>query len=147
MPPSTLSSKECYRIASQLSQLATSSCRDLPPPSCQLPIFFGHNHHSMWRFDENDMQKTGGHGLTILLHHVTEDSRLPVLLIQAVVREEFAKLGLRSIHSVSHPNLQISPLSPAGWAGYLVYHPDKNPAVWSMPDNWPICSHCLHVVM
>lgn len=44
---------------------------------------------------------TGGRGLTIPPHRVTEDSRLPVLLIQAVVQEERAKLGLRSICSVT----------------------------------------------
>lgn len=94
MPPSLLSSKEWCCSTSELAQLlsrtTTSSSKDLPPPARQLPIFLNITTalcEGLTRMVCRELE-----GLTILLHHVTEDSRLPVLLIQGTLWE-LAKLA------------------------------------------------------
>lgn len=76
------------------------------------------------------------------------DSNLPtVSLIQAVVREEFANMGLHPVYSVSHQPVQQAPAPPAtsAFRNEYVLSRYRNPAEWRTPDDRPICFNCRRV--
>lgn len=110
---------------------ATSSCADPP------------------RF----VQPTGSEDLTRIVRRELEamapapirsdcrESVPAISLIQAVVREEIASLGIPSLCSVRHTNTyQISPAARSQTQSFPPLR--RNPADWRTPDDRPICFNC-----
>lgn len=145
------------RITSQFTRLpntaATSSCEDIPPQTQTRspPISYGVTTATappdgLTRIVRREPEAMAPAALP---QYVAEYSSPPVPLIQAVVREELAKLGVQSVCAITRANFPSGPFPPTsdGRAPYTrtLNYPIRNPAYWRTPDDRPICFHCHRV--
>lgn len=72
--------------------------------------------------------------------HTTDPSQPSVAFIQAVVRQEFANLGLPSACPLTRP--AVRPYSPGNARRSSPTLPFRNPTEWRTPDDQPICFSC-----
>lgn len=75
----------------------------------------------------------------------TFDPAAPTIsVIQAVVRQEIANLGIPTACSVSRPDSASIPMATSFNDQYFAPRP-RNPAEWRTPDDKPICFRCHRV--
>lgn len=107
---------------------ATSSCEDLQPP-CSQP----HNNESVVRIVRREIEAASPSFLTR-----PSDDRPTISLIQQVVREELANVGLQPVCSLTEPRVSTIAPSPAPER----FRRYRDPAQWRTQDDKPICFHC-----
>lgn len=73
--------------------------------------------------------------------HASDPSQPSVSLIQAVVRQEFANLGLPSACPLTRPDARPYSSGPTR-RSYTSPGSFRNPAEWRTPDDQPICFSC-----
>lgn len=126
------------RIAHQFTRLpntaATSSCEDLHSPH-QPPTS-----ESLVRVVRREIEAAAPVGFQTY----ATDSRPTISLVQSVVREELANLGIQSVCSVNRSDTYAFPTIPASRRQYPS-RPFRNPAEWRTSDDRPICFNCRRV--
>lgn len=130
------------RIAQQFTRLpntaASSSCQE-PLPTLQSPVS-----NTLTRIVRRELEAMSP---APLVPDVSTANQPMVSLIQAVVRQEVANLGLSSVCAVRVPPVApvtppVPPVAPRNQPFYSRY---RNPAEWRTPDDRPICFACSRV--
>lgn len=144
---------KCRRIAQQFTRLphtaATSSCTDLttPPSSPTAPGPMPHS-DTLTKIVRREIEAMA----PATVYHHGHDPTLPTIsLIQAVVREEVANLGIQPVCAMACPDVRQN-LPPSFSRNSFPRRYDappryrrRNPAEWRTPDDRPICFECSRV--
>lgn len=137
------------RITTQFARLpntaATSTCEAAflpsPPPPVTRSMDTGPSDNVVTRIVRRELEAMAPAAVP---PRMTESNFPTVSLIQAVVREEFANMGIHPVCSVSHHPLRQAPPRAVFRSDYVSSR-YRNPAEWRTPDDRPICFNCRRV--